>query len=64
MARFRMVSGRANQLQIASLCCLQQFKELCKRTNLFLDFCDIAKAYDSVDRELLHTKLDSVGFKQ
>ena len=25
-------------------------------------FCDIAKAYDSVNRELLYTKLDSIGF--
>ena len=25
-------------------------------------FCDIAKAYDSVDRELLYRKLDSLGF--
>ena len=25
-------------------------------------FCDIAKAYDSVDRELLYRKLDSIGF--
>ena len=27
-----------------------------------LAFCDIAKAYDSVNRELLYTKLDAVGF--
>ena len=27
-----------------------------------LAFCDIAKAYDSVDRELLNCKLDAVGF--
>ena len=27
-----------------------------------LAFCDIAKAYDSVDRELLYCKLDAVGF--
>ena len=25
-------------------------------------FCDIAKAYDSVNRELLYTKLDAIGF--
>ena len=25
-------------------------------------FCDIAKAYDSVNRELLYTKLDTIGF--
>ena len=36
MACFSMVLGRANQLQIAPLCCLQQYKELSKRTNLFL----------------------------
>ena len=27
-----------------------------------LAFCDITKAYDSVNRELLYTKLDEVGF--
>ena len=27
-----------------------------------LAFCDIVKAYDSVNRELLYTKLDAVGF--
>ena len=33
-----------------------------KNHTISLAFCDIAKAYDSVDRELLYTKLDSVGF--
>ena len=33
-----------------------------KRQVLTIAFCDIAKAYDSVNRELLYTKLDSIGF--
>ena len=33
-----------------------------KRQVLTIAFCDIAKAYDSVNRELLFTKLDSIEF--
>ena len=33
-----------------------------KRKGQTISFCDIAKAYDSVDRELLYLKLDSLGF--
>ena len=33
-----------------------------KNQTVSLAFCDVAKAYDSVDQELLYTKLDSVGF--
>ena len=29
---------------------------------IFIACCDIAKAYDSVNRELLYRKLDSLGF--
>ena len=33
-----------------------------KNHSLSVAFCDIAKAYDSVNRELLYAKLDAVGF--
>ena len=33
-----------------------------KNHNVSLAFCDIAKAYDSVNRELMYLKLDSLGF--
>ena len=33
-----------------------------KGHTISIAFCDIAKAYDSVNRELLYTKLDSLGF--
>ena len=37
-------------------------KAKAKNHAVSLAFCDIAKAYDSVDRELLYCKLDAVGF--
>ena len=33
-----------------------------KGHSVSIAFCDIAKAYDSVNRELLYTKLDTIGF--
>ena len=33
-----------------------------KGQTISIVFCDIAKAYDSVDQELLYLKLDSLGF--
>ena len=33
-----------------------------KGQTISIVFCDIAKAYDSVDQELLYLKLDSIGF--
>ena len=33
-----------------------------KNHSLSVAFCDIAKAYDSVNRELFYTKLDYTGF--
>ena len=33
-----------------------------KNHSLSVAFCDIAEAYDLVNRELLYTKLDAVGF--
>ena len=33
-----------------------------KGQTVSIAFCDIAKAYDSVNRELLYTKLDTIGF--
>ena len=33
-----------------------------KNHTISLAFCDIAKAYDSVNRELMYLKLDSIGF--
>ena len=33
-----------------------------KGHSVSIAFCDIAKAYDSVNRELMYTKLDSIGF--
>ena len=29
---------------------------------MFIAFCDIAKAYDSVNHKLLYTKLDTIRF--
>ena len=47
-------------------CVLIILAALCKANawnqSVSLAFCDIAKAYDSVDRELLYCKLDAVGF--
>ena len=37
-------------------------KAKAKNQAVSLAFCDIAKAYDSVDRELMYCKLDAVGF--
>ena len=57
MAQFSMGSGQA-----AADCVLIILAAIRKAKAKNQAFFDIAKAYDSVDRELLYCKLDAVGF--
>ena len=59
--QFGFRSGRSTTDCVFIL--LAAIRKAKKRNHVIsLAFCDIAKAYDSVNRELLYTKLDAVGF--
>jgi len=55
---------RSRKLTVNCVFMILAVLQSAKRTHqsISLAFCDIAKAYDSVCRELLYTKLWSIGF--
>ena len=62
MVKYSMGSGQADQHQTVFMLLAAVRKAKRKGLTVTIAFCDIAKAYDSVNRELLYTKLDTIGF--